>query len=144
MKTTDNQPTITTCNSQATFDQIKSTVTTIVDDQSSSLIMMPITSVPTVTGEQQQQLSSPSNRLTDVKADFDVFIDQQLQATLEKRLRSHSSPSTTTNHENIQQRKPRLATLTKSETGKLIDGLDFSKQGCNLEHYEKQVSRNHD
>jgi len=141
LKTTDNQPTITTCNSQATFDQIKSTVTTIVDDQSSSLIMMP---VPTVTGEQEQQLLSPSNRLTDVKADFDIFIDQQLQATLEKRLRSHSLPSTTMIHENIQQRKPRLATLTKSETGKLIDEFDFGKQVCNLEHYEKQVSRNHD
>ncbi len=157
MKTTDNQPTITTCNSQATFDQIKSTVTTIVDDQSSSLIMMPIASAPTIsppsdTIEQrpsinptslhieQQQFLPSSDILTSPKTNFDIFTDQQLQATLEQRLRNHLLSSTNTMNENIQQQ--RKTRLTKSETGKLIDDLDFTKQVCNLEHYEKQVRSN--
>jgi hypothetical protein len=150
LKITDNQPTITICNSQSTFNQIRSAVTTIGDDQSSSSSMMPITSIPRISPpidiEQQQQLSTQSNRLKDPKADFDIFIDQQLQATLQKHLRSHSLSSSTMNHENIQQqqRKTKIATLTKSETGKLMDESDFTKQVCNLEQYEKQVSRNHD
>jgi hypothetical protein len=103
---------------------------------------MPVTSAPTIPVE-QKQVSSASNTVTNPKTDFDLFIDQQLHATLEKHLRNHSLPSVTTNHENIQQqRKTRLATLTKSETGKLIDELDFTKPVCNSEHYEKQVRNN--
>jgi BRCT domain type II-containing protein len=107
--------------------------------------MIPIASAPTISPPviiEQQQLSSPSNILTSAKTDFDEFIDQQLQATLEKRLRSHPLPSTRRNHEEIQRqqlRKTRLATLTTSETGKLIDALDFANQVYDSEHYQKQV-----
>jgi hypothetical protein len=93
---------------------------------------MPIVSAPTIPIE-PQQCSPSSDKLTNSKTDFDLFIDQQLQATLEKHLLS----STKTSNERIQQqRKTRLATL---ETGKLIDQLGFTKQVPNSEHYEKQV-----
>ena len=106
--------------------QINSASTTILDNQSSH------SAVPI----EQERITSPLNS----KTDFDLFVDQQLQKTLDKHLRHHSLPSTTTNHENISnQRNARLVTLTKSETGKLIDELDFTKHVCNLEHYEKQV-----
>jgi len=150
----ENQPTF---NSQTTSYQINSAVTTILDDQSSSLIMMPIASAPTIpppsdTIEQrpsinptplhieQQQFLPSSDILTSPKTNFDILIDQQLQTTLEQRLRNHLLSSTNTTNENIQQKQK--TRLTKSETGKLIDDLDFTKQVCNLEHYEKQVRSN--
>ncbi|CAF0739151.1 unnamed protein product [Rotaria sordida] len=153
LEKTENQPTITTFNSHATSYQVNSAATTILDDQSSSLVMMPMTSTPTIslpiTNEQQsttnpipihieqQQQQQQQPQLSSSSNDFDVFIDQQLQATLEKHLKNHLLLST--NHENIpSQRKTRLVTLTKSETGKLINDLDLTKQVCNLEHYEKQ------
>jgi hypothetical protein len=104
--------------------------------------MTPITSTPIIPPPIiiEQQISSPSDILTNPKTDFDLFIDQQLQTTLEKCLKNHLSIKTT--NENIQQRKTRLSTLTKSETEKLIDGLDFTKPTCNLDHYEKQVRSN--
>ncbi|CAF0745881.1 unnamed protein product [Rotaria sp. Silwood1] len=131
---TGNQPTITTFNSHATSYQVNSAATTILDDQSSSLA--PTTSLPIPNEQQssinptavhieqqQQQLSSSSN----ISTDFDVFIDQQLQATLEKHLKNHSLSSK--NHANIPpRRKTRLVTLTKSETGKLMNELNFTKQ----------------
>ncbi len=140
---TENQPTITTLNSQTTSYQINSTATTILDDQSSSLIMMPITSAPIISSpiiieQQQQQVSYPSDILTSPKTDLDRFIDQQLQATLEKCLKNHLSTN-----ENIQQQQQQRKTrLSKSETEKLLNELDFTKQICNLEHYEKQVRNN--
>jgi hypothetical protein len=143
-------------NSQTTSYQINSAATTIPDDQSSSLIMMPIVSAPTITIEQQQpsinptpphieqqqqqqQFSSPSDILTNPKTDFDLFIDQQLQTTLEKCLKNHLLSSTKMMNENIQQQQK--TRLSKSETGKLIDELDFTKQSFDLEHYEKQVKK---
>ncbi|CAF2407951.1 unnamed protein product [Rotaria sp. Silwood2] len=147
---TENQPTIATVHSHTTSYQVNSAATTILDDQSSSLVMMPMTSALTkslpianeqqssinstpVHTEQQQHFSSSSNILTD----FDVFIDQQLQATLEKHLKNNLLSST--NRENIPTpRKTRVVTLTKSETGKLMNELKFTKQACNLEHYDKQ------
>ncbi|CAF3533956.1 unnamed protein product [Adineta steineri] len=133
LKTTDNQPTITTIHSQTTINQIKSLVTNTMDDQSSSLIIIPTTSGP-ITNQQKQQSIPSANNLVNRKTESDTFIDQQLQTTLEKRLRDHLLSTITMNH----QQENRLASLTKSETEKLMDKIDFTKQVCNLEHYEKQ------
>ncbi|CAM4904106.1 unnamed protein product [Rotaria socialis] len=154
---TENQPTITSFTSPMVSYHANSAATTLLDDPSSSLAMVHVNSAPTssspMASEQQQQqqqqqeqsidlnriqikddqFSSSSNPLTD----FDIFFDQQLQATLEKHMKSQTRLST--KQENIRKkRKNRLVTLTRSETGKLMNQLDLTKQVCNVEHYEKQ------
>ncbi|CAF3640799.1 unnamed protein product [Adineta steineri] len=133
LKTTDNQPTITTLHSQTTINQIKSLVTNTLDDQSSSLIIIPTTSGP-ITNQQKQQSVPSANNSVNRKTESNTFIDQQLQTTLEKRLRDHLLSTITMNH----QQENRLASLTKSETEKLMDKIGLTKQVCNLEYYEKQ------
>ncbi|CAF2092046.1 unnamed protein product [Rotaria magnacalcarata] len=149
---TENQPTITSFNSPMVSYHANSAATTILDDPSSSLAMVPMNSAPTssspmVSEQQQQEQSIDLNRIqikeeqfsssSNPLSDFDIFFDQQIQATLEKRMKSQTRLST--KQENIRKkRKNRLVTLTRSETGKLVNQLDLTKQVCNVEHYEKQ------
>ena len=149
-KTTEHPAAVTTMNSAAT---------TILDDQSSSLMTMPIASAPAfpspmvveqspliqtsslpVNGNQFDSPVSKAAFSTSINADFDHFIGQQLQATLEKRLRSHSVRST----KSIRQRncaKTGPTTFTRSETEKLIAQLNLTDSACNLDYYEEQVGR---
>lgn len=86
---------------------MNSAATTILDDQSSSLLMMPIASAPTIRSGEKSS------------SDFNRLIDEQLQKTLENRLRTH---------------------LTRSETEKLMNHLDRTAEtNFDVEHYEKQV-----
>lgn len=128
---TDNQPIINPCNSQTTSYRINSATTnTLHDDQSSSLNMTPILSIPI-----EQRYSSTLDTTKNSKTDFDQFFDGQLQSTLEKYLNN----SLLSSKENCQQ-KSKSVTLTKSETDTLIENCSFSKPKVpNLEHYEKQV-----
>ena len=154
----ENQQVMTTNNSRAASYQLNSAATTILDDLSSSVMILPMNSIPTTSStpvdnarematnpdsvrfEQEQQcLLSSTKMLKHSTTDFDTFIDQRLQATLEKNLRNHSELSTITNHKSRQQQKSSSVTLTKSGTEKLINNLDFTKQVCNLEQYKKQV-----
>ena len=142
-----------TCHSQATPDAISSTATTILDDQSSCSTMVPIASAsaisaPLATGPspilnptEPSQLNSASPFSIDSTADFDVFIDQQLQKTLVNRLRNESTPSVDTAQEHgpCHHRPARCAALTKSETEKLIDQCNVRELVPNSEFYEKQV-----
>lgn len=113
---------MTTCQSQATSYRVNSAATTLLDDQSSSVVMMPIKS-----GE---KLSS------DTPNDFNTLIDEQLQKTLENQLKNHLISSEENDRNRSKQNK---AKLTRSETGKLIDRLDLSETNFDVEFYEKQV-----
>ena len=113
---------MTTCQSQATSYHVNSAATTILDDQSSSVVMMPIKS-----GEKSS---------SDTPNDFNALIDEQLQKTLENQLRNHLISCEETDRNRSKQNK---AKLTRSETGKLIDRLDLSETNFDVEFYEKQV-----
>ncbi|UJR33069.1 hypothetical protein I4U23_020528 [Adineta vaga] len=132
LKTVDNQPTITSINSPTMTNQVKSISTTIIDDQSSYSLSIPVLSATVKQGE--PAFMSSSNNLNDQKEDLNKVMDKQLQATLEKRLRDHLLSSTSIRN---QSKTPPI-TLTKSETGKLMNAIHSNKQTCDLEHYNKQ------
>ena len=107
--------------------------------RSSLTMMMPVASAPSFPSpmvvEQSPLIQTAS---LPMNADFDHFIGQQLQATLERRLRSHSVPSTkSARQHNCAKTGP--ATFTRSETEKLIDQLNLTDPTCNLDYYEEQV-----
>lgn len=136
----ENQPTITTLNSQRISYQINSAATTILDDQSSSLNVTPVNSaranLSPIPDEQQPLKNSMPLHVEEQKCgqsqtkrlmNFDVLTNRQLKEKLENHLK---------NQDNVLHKE---INLSKSETEKLMKPLDLSKPVYNLDFYEKQV-----